>query len=632
MAREEACPAAGSPLGWSGTLAQYLDVVADRPELADDAHTRLYRMIHAAGRRASDRAGQSAWTFFDRDLYGLDAAVDTLVEEYLHSAALGLETRRRLLLLVGPVGGGKSTLVWLLKRGLEAWTATDAGAVYGIAGCPMQEDPLHLLPPALRADWARRLGRRPAGELCPRCRLALEHEYAGRYLDMPVTRVVFSEANRLGIGTFVPSDPKSQDVAELTGSLDFSTITQYGSESDPRAFRFDGELYRANRGVMEFQEMLKLDERFLYQLLGLAQEGQFKAGRFALISADQVVVGHTNEHEYRAFAANPRNEALLSRMIVIRVPYPLRVRDEVAVYKKLMGHSRPVETVHWAPGALEAAASVSVLSRLKDRSDTLVDPVTRLEVLNGQEVPGLSPDEAAAIREQAAQPGAGLGMEGLDPRFVVNRLAAAVVRRDGPCIDARTVLRALDAGIGQHALAERVGPERMQQWIGQARRAYDERVRRDVERQFITVFSDHARALFQRYLDHVDQWLRPPGPRAPEADGAPVPDEALMRSIEEPLGILEGQRRTFREELWLRVAAVGGQREAWDYRVHARLRQAVERRVFDHLADLLALEPSGDAEGADVRLQQVVAGLTQSGYCARCAPGALKYVAELQAR
>ena len=225
-----------------------------------------------------------------------------------------------------------------------------------------------------------------------------------------------------------------------------------------------------------------------------------------------------------------------------------------------------------------------------------------------------------------------MGMEGLDPRFVVNRLAAAVVRREGSCISAPAVLRALDAGIGQHALAERVGPDRLQQWIGQARRAYDERVRRDVERQFIAVFADHARALFQRYLDQVDQWLRPPGSRGPEGDGAPVPDEALMRSIEEPLGILDAQRRTFREELWLRVAAVGGQREAWDYRVHARLRQAVERRVFDQLADLLALAPHGDAQGDDVRLQQVVVGLTQSGYCARCAPGALQYVAELQAR
>ena len=631
MALEEARRAVHAPLEWSGTLAQYLEVVADRPELADDAHTRLYRMIHAAGRRASDSGGPSAWAFFDHELYGLDAAVDTLVEEYLHSAALGLETRRRLLLLVGPVGGGKSTLVWLLKRGLEAWTATDTGAVYGIRGCPMQEDPLHLLPPTLRAEWSRRLGRLPSGDLCPRCRLTLAYEYGGRYLDMPVTRVVFSEADRLGIGTFVPSDPKSQDVAELTGSLDFSTITQYGSESDPRAFRFDGELYRANRGVMEFQEMLKLDERFLYQLLGLAQEGQFKAGRFALISTDQMVVGHTNDAEYRAFAANPRNEALLSRMIVIRVPYPLRVRDEVAVYQKLLASSRPIETVHWAPGALEAAASVSVLSRLKERADTVADPVTRLEVLNGQDVPGLSPDEAAAIREQAAEPAAGMGMEGLDPRFVVNRLAAAVVRRDGPCIDAPAVLRALDAGVGQHALAERVGRERLQQWIGQARRAYDERVRRDVERQFLAVFADHARALFQRYLDHVEQWLRPPEARGPESGGSPVPDETLMRSIEEPLGILDAQRRPFREELWLRVAAVGGQREAWDYRVHARLRQAVERRVFDQLADLLALAP-GDGDGTDVRLQRVVEGLTQAGYCARCARGAVKYVADLQAR
>lgn len=640
MALEEMRPAEGRPLEWSGTLAEYLELVAERPELADDAHTRLYRMIHAAGQRPGAEGRPAQWAFFDRELYGLDSAIDTLVEEYLHTAALRLETRRRLLLLVGPVGGGKSTLVWLLKRGLEAYTRTDAGAVYGIAGCPMQEDPLHLLPSQLSAEWSRRLGGLPAGELCPRCRMVLELEYGGRALQMPVVRLAFSESARVGIGTFVPSDPKSQDVAELTGSLDFSTITQYGSESDPRAFRFDGELYRANRGLMEFQEMLKLDERFLYQLLGLAQEGQFKAGRFALISADQVVVGHTNEHEYRTFAANPRNEALLSRMIVVRVPYPLALSDEVAVYRKLLRQSPHVQSVHWAPGALEAAAAVSVLSRLKDRPDTLADPVTRLEVLNGQDVPGLPPDEAAAIRD-AAQ--AGAGMDGLDPRFVVNRLAAAVVRRrGGPCIDAPHVLKSLEAGVNQHALAERVGAERMQQWIGQARRAHDDQVRREVERQFAAAFEDHAQALFQRYLEQVDLWLRPPA-RAADGD-APPPDDELMRSIEEPLGILDAQRRTFREELWLRVAAVGGQREAWDYRVHARLRQAVERRVFDQLADLLALargsaasvadgpSPEGAAPSAARRLARVVEGLMRSGYCAECAQRALEYVAQLQAR
>ena len=139
-----------------------------------------------------------------------------------------------------------------------------------------------------------------------------------------------------GIGTFSPSDPKSQDIADLTGSIDFSTIGEYGSESDPRAYRFDGELNKANRGIMEFQEMLKLDEKFLWHLLSLSQEGNFKAGRFALISADELVVAHTNETEYRAFIANKKNEALQSRIIVIPIPYNLRVSDEVRIYEKLI--------------------------------------------------------------------------------------------------------------------------------------------------------------------------------------------------------------------------------------------------------------------------------------------------------
>lgn len=627
MALEEVRSETPTDSEWSGTLADYLALVATRPELADDAHTRLYRMIRAAGRTAEGRGRPGRWEFFANELYGLDEMLDVLVQEYLHAAALGLETRRRLLLLVGPVGGGKSTLVWLLKRGLEAYTATDAGAVWAIRGCPMQEDPLHLLPTSMREDWGRRLGVQLRGDLCPRCRLTLDLEFGGRYMDMPVERVVFSEAGRVGVGTFVPSDPKSQDIAELTGSLDFSTITQYGSESDPRAYRFDGELYRANRGLMEFQEMLKLDERFLYHLLGLTQEGQFKAGRFALISADQVVIGHTNEPEYRAFAANPRNEALMSRMIVLRVPYSLAVRDEVAIYRKLLRRSRPLSGVHWAPGALEAAGMVSVLSRLKDPPDALVDPAVRVAVLDGEEVPTVSREEAAMIRDQVARSGA--GMDGLDPRFVVNRLAAAVVRREGSCIGAPEVLAMLESGVSQHALAERMGPDRVHQWVSQARRAYEDRVKQDVERHFVAVFADHARALFQRYLDNVELTL---APSRRETEPV-VADENLMRSIEEPLGILDAHRRTFREELWLRVAAAGGQREAWDYRVHPRLRRAVEQQVFEQLADLLSLKSSeGESSDTTRRLSLVAEKLRSDGYCDECAAAALQQVARGLAR
>jgi len=602
------------------TFEQYLELVRQRPEVAESAHARLYRMIERAGRTVRD--GRTEWQFFSRHLFGLDETVDALVEDYLHPAAVGLEVKRRLLLLMGPVGGGKSTLVWLLKRGLEAFTRTEEGALWAIRGCPMQEEPLHLVPPALRAEWGRQLGIEIVGDLCPLCRFRLEYEHHGRFLEVPVERVVFSEASRVGLGTFVPSDPKSQDMADLTGALDFSTITRYGSESDPRAFRFDGELYAANRGLMEFQEMLKLDEKFLYHLLGLTQENTFKAGRFALIHADEVVVGHTNEAEFRAFAQNPRNEALLSRMVVIRVPYPLSVESETAIYRKqLEGVTRTGRPVHFAPGALEAAAAVSVLSRLNPSDRPGLDPLVKLAVLNGETPRGVSPEDVQAIRDEAKRE----GMTGIDPRYVVNRLSSAVIRTERPCLTAVDVLKALREGVDQHGVWTRLKAEDLRQWIALAKKRYDQEARQAVQRAYLAGHEEDARALFHNYLDHVEASLWPSRRLDPLTGQRMEADENLLRGIEDALGVSDVQRRSFREEVWLRVSATG-RREAWDYRVHPELQQAIEDRLFLNLREMVQLhQDAGDV--ADAKWDDLVRRLQEDGpFCPHCAEATLKYV------
>lgn len=272
-------------LRWEGTFVDYLEIVRQHPKVAQTAHSRIYDMIAAAG--IKEENGKKEYLFFSKEIYGLNDAIERLVEEYFHSAARRLDVRKRILLLMGPVSGGKSTIVTMLKKGLEKYSRTDDGALYGIKGCPMHEEPLHLIPYELREDFEQEFGVRIEGNLCPSCRMRLQTEWGGRIESAPVERIVLSEDNRVGIGTFSPSDPKSQDIADLTGSIDFATISEYGSESDPRAYRFDGELNKANRGLMEFQEMLKCDEKFLWHLLSLTQEGNFKAGRFALISADE---------------------------------------------------------------------------------------------------------------------------------------------------------------------------------------------------------------------------------------------------------------------------------------------------------------------------------------------------------
>lgn len=276
-------------LQWEGSFTDYLEIVKQNPKTAKSAHARIYDMIAAAGVE-TDSDGRHHYKFFESEMYGLDATLERLVEEYFHAAARRLDVRKRILLLMGPVSGGKSTIVTILKRGLERYTRTAEGALYAIKGCPMHEDPLHLIPSELRPEFNQEFDVIIEGNLCPACRLKLETDFSGDIERMPVERIVLSEELRVGIGTFSPSDPKSQDIADLTGSIDFSTITEYGSESDPRAYRFDGELNKANRGLMEFQEMLKCDEKFLWHLLSLTQEGNFKAGRFALISADEAGV------------------------------------------------------------------------------------------------------------------------------------------------------------------------------------------------------------------------------------------------------------------------------------------------------------------------------------------------------
>jgi hypothetical protein len=228
-------------------------------------------MVEDAGLLPATEDGVPRYAFFADDLFGLERTIQQVVD-YLHSAARRLDVRKRILLLMGPVGGGKSTLVTLVKRGLEAYTRTPEGAVYAIAGCPMHEEPLHLVPDSLRRQLEEEYGIYVEGDLCPVCAQRLADDWGGDIGRAPVERVLFSEKIRVGIGTFAPSDPKSQDISELTGSIDLATVGDYGSESDPRAYRFDGELNIANRGLMEFIELLKSDEKFLYGLLTLSQE------------------------------------------------------------------------------------------------------------------------------------------------------------------------------------------------------------------------------------------------------------------------------------------------------------------------------------------------------------------------
>lgn len=619
-----------STLHWEGTFADYLELVAKNPAVTQFSHARIFNMIVSAG--VEEMNGVRRYHFFASELFGLDKALERLVEEYLHPAARRLDVRKRILLLMGPVSGGKSTLVTLLKRGLEAYSRTPEGALYGIKGCPMHEEPLHLIPKELRSTVEKELGVVIEGDLCPHCRLMLREQYDGRVEKIPVERVALSESERVGIGTFSPSDPKSQDIADLTGSIDFSTIGEFGSESDPRAYRFDGELNKANRGMMEFQEMLKLDEKFLWNLLSLSQEGNFKAGRFALISADELIVAHTNETEYRAFIANKKNEALQSRIIVMPVPYNLKVSEEIHIYEKLVQQA-DTGHVHIAPHALYAASVFSVLSRLKESKKAGMDLVKKMRLYDGVEVDGFKLSDVAELEREYE----GVeGMSGVDPRYVINRISSAIIKKgenhQKACITALDVLRSLKDGLDQHPSITPQERERLIAFIAIARQEYDEMAKKEVQKAFVYSYEESAKNLLNNYLDNVEAFCNNTKIKDPLTDEYHEADEKLMRSIEEQIGVSENAKKAFREEIMIRLSSYARRGVTFDYSSHERLKEAIEKKLFADLKDVVKITTSTKTPDAEQlkKINEVVARLMKEhSYCVSCANELLKYVGSL---
>src|SRR5579884_2144415 len=946
-------------LQWEGTFAQYFEIATKKPEVARLAHERIYHMIMDAGVE-TDRNGEPHYNFFSQEIFGIEKPLQQIVE-YFHSAAQRLEVRKRVLLLMGPVGGGKSTIVYLIKRGLEAYSRTDAGALYAIKDCPMHEEPLHLIPNELRGDVEKEFGLYIEGDLCPHCRYLVDTQYRGRIEDVPVKRLVFSEKYRVGIGTFTPSDPKcvtgdtlvltdqglqtmediylslpqkpredefvpfettilgingpekaakfycggfqpiyevetnlgytirgtanhpllvltpegeiawrkigelqtgnyvalargsqmfgqravlpesfyplprqprvmtpdlaywlglltaegsvtpyetwfvnssqdlinrfidltrslfdleavphrkaetynynvsisnkalctwlrselgiargsqaksvpasvlasskedilafleglfwgdatirgnrqgsntfkytsksrqlarqvhalllnlgvvgslwnhtddgeiyynvtlrgdqvldlvelipslrdkatsplretrsektnydhlphgatllnghggdgylarilsgdrqlsynrartvlaekpelagtlladlvkqnslwltvrevrpagiepvydllvpgthsfvadgfvqhnSQDISELVGGIDLSTIGEVGVESDPRAYRFDGELNIANRGIMEFVEMLKTDEKFLYVLLTLSQEQNIKTGRFSMIYADEVVVSHTNEHEYQAFVGNKKSEALQDRIILAKVPYNLRASDEVKIYEKLL-------------------------------------------------------------------------------------------KQNTTCINPIDALRALRDGLDQHTSITREERERYLNFISEARKEYDEMAKKEVQRAFVYSYEESARTLLNNYLDNVEAYCNKTKLRDPITDEEMEPDEQLMRSIEEQIGVTENAKKSFREEILIRISSLARKGMTFEYTSHERLKEAIEKKLFADLRDVVKITTSTRTPDKEQlrKINDVVNRLmTEHGYCHVCANEILRYTGSL---
>ncbi len=655
---------------WVGTFDEYLDVVRDNPQVTRTAYQRLYDMILSFGSETIE-VGRDKYThykFFDdpagggKDaVFGLRRTLTQLVNA-LKSAAQGYGIERRVLLLHGPVGSSKSTIARLIKKGLESYSATDDGALYTlgwvdenepedpnkIQWCPMNEEPLHLIPTRFRKDVEENLnlGRgeedlkvKINGYLDPFCRFIYQQrlqKYDGDWTrlvqDVRVKRVILSEKDRIGIGTFQPKDEKNQDATELTGDINYRKIAEYGSDSDPRAFNFDGEFNIANRGVIEFVEVLKLDVAFLYDLLGASQEHRIKPKKFAQTDIDEVILGHTNEPEYRRLQSNEFMEALRDRTVKIDVPYVTTLANEIKIYEKDYNRGT-VKGKHIAPHTIEMAAMWAVLTRLEEPKNAGLTRLQKLKLYNGKTLPGFTEENIKELRDQAVTE----GMIGISPRYVQDKISNALVTHpESKSINPFMVLNELDEGLKHHSLInDEETKQEYRDLLGVVKEEYENIVKNEVQRA-IAADEEALARLCGNYIDNVKAYTQREKVKNKFTGDFEEPDERLMRSIEEKIEIPDSRKDDFRREIMNYIGALSIDGKTFDYRSNERLHKALELKLFEDQKDSIKLT-SLVSNVVDAETQQkidVVKGrlIRDYGYDEESATDVLQYVASIFAR
>ncbi len=615
---------------WEGDFATFLEeIVPEKATLvARTSHQYLWDMLRWTRRRESDGEPDGEFKLFSHDLFGMDEPLQRIMD-YFKAASAGSEVGRRLLLLLGPPSGGKSTLVILLKHGLAEYSHTDEGALYGIKGCPLHESPLHLIPHSLRAQFRDTYGVEPAGELCPYCQTRLEEDFDGDFMKFPVERIFLSEAHRVGVGTYAPHDPTTADMADLIGSVDLSKVAEYGDEGDPRAWSWSGAVYAASRGLLEMIEILKVKREFLYLLLTLTQEKNVKVSRFPLIHLDETIVAHTNLAEFRKFLQETENEALLDRMVIVQVPYTLSFKDEARIYRKLIAAAPTFREVHLDPHALDVAAVFAVLSRLKPAEREDLDLAKKVRLYAGQDVEGFTSADVERLRHETPDE----GLSGISPRFVVNALSNAIASNEAKSLTSMEVLLTLKDAIENDA---RIDAKQKRAWVDflvtVRKDFYNHWVKEDVHKALFASFESEAQSLLDKYLDEVEASLDKREVTDPITGETRQPDERFLRSVEEKIKVSDAGKTSFRQEV-VRKAMVAFKRgEKFTLDSHSRLKEAVEKYLFEERRDVLRLvtsvaRPDEEAREKIAAVEERL--ISEYGYDRHSAREALNYVTTL---
>jgi serine protein kinase len=660
---------------WEGSFNEYLDLVKRNPTITRNAFQRMYDMVLTWGTTSYTEYKKTIvrYKFFDDPIdhgkdavFGLDVPLMKLVH-FFKSAAFGYGTEKRVLLLHGPVGSAKSTIARLLKKGIEQYSKTPEGALYtfkwidpkgehaDILGnhreliSPMHEEPLKLIPEEARGEILEELNKgikgpykvTIKGDLDPASRFIFR-EFMKRYHGdwtkvmnhIRIQRMILSEKDRVGIGTFQPKDEKNQDSTELTGDINYRKIAEYGSDSDPRAFNFDGEFNIANRGVIEFIEVLKLDVAFLYDLLTASQEHKIKPKKFAQTDIDEVIIGHTNEPEFKKLQNNEFMEALRDRTVKIDVPYITKLKEETKIYEKDFNANR-IKGKHIAPHAIEVAAMWAILTRLEQPKKANLTLLQKLKLYDGKTLSGYTEDNVKELRKESVRE----GLDGISPRYVQDKISNALVNDkngDIGCVNPFMVLNELEGGLKHHAL---IGSEdrrrEYRELLAVVKQEYEDIVKNEVQRA-ISADEDAIAKLCSNYIDNVKSYTQREKVRNKYTGMDEEPDERLMRSIEEKIDIPESRKDDFRREIMNYIGALAIEGRTFDFKTNERLHKALELKLFEDQKDtikLTSLVSNVVDRSTQEKIDVVKSRLIKNhGYCEICSTDVLNFVASIFAR
>jgi len=660
---------------------EYVNLCKKNPKLVRNAFQYVYDMIIEKGTSTFERYRKTYTRYhFFNDLeipvFGLEETLASFVD-FVHGAAGGYGTEHRVLLLHGPVGSSKSTICRRLKRGLEQYSKTKNGAWYTYKWvnlptvadnngpavyvnsedvCPMNENPIKLMPLKMRSEFLNDLNNifkeelpnnekdssyilSCEGDLNPRCKLFMSillKRYNGDWRKIVenhirVIRRVHSEIDRVGIGTFQPKDEKNQDSTELTGDMNFSKIGQFGSDSDPRAFNFDGEFEVANRGVCEFIEMLKLDNAFLYDLLGATQEHSIKPKKFSQVNIDEVIVAHTNNPEFEKLKNNQFMEALRDRTVKVDVPYLLRWSDEIKVYEHTYGPGCVRQ--HIMPHTLEIAALFAVLTRLEDDGNGKLDLRDKAKLYDGRQLPGWTEDTVKELRDKHPEE----GFHGLSARYVQDKIANRLARHKD-YVNVFHVLSELKDGLSQSSLITNVEDVKRYEFCAElAIKELDEILKNEVQRALVADEKAIER-MCAKYIDNVIAYVNDEKMIHPITGSKMNPDERLMRSIEEKAGIPEQGCDDFRRSLAAFIGTLATRHQQFRWDSNPELKRALEAKVFEDVKDTIKLSSlTKEASQLDPDLQEKIDAIKtrlikQYGYNEQSATDVLDYVSSIFSR